>query len=106
MRVPQPGSAGDAAQPLNPNLPFEQSEVCFDLEPILGLVFSHNQFFVVEIKLHGFAVVQVAGQPQQQVHPLLLLLGVEQVAGALLAGTAGAADAVGVVLVLDRKSVV
>lgn len=23
MRVPQPGSAGDAAQPLNPNLLFE-----------------------------------------------------------------------------------
>ena len=61
---------------------------------------------MVEIKLHALAVVGVAGQAQQLVYALLLVFGVEQVACALLAGAARAANAVGVVLVFLRHVVV
>ena len=54
---------------------------------------------VVKVKLYALAVIGVAGQTQQLLDPLLLLLRIEKVACALLAGTAGAADAVGVMLV-------
>ena len=54
---------------------------------------------MVKVKFYALAVVGVAGQAQQLVHALLLLLRVEQVARALLAGAARAANAVGVVLV-------
>ena len=54
---------------------------------------------MVKVKFYALAVVGVAGQAQQLVHALLLLLRVEQVARALLTGAARAANAVGVVLV-------
>ena len=55
---------------------------------------------MVEVKMHAAAVIRIAGQAQQGVHALLLVLGIEKVAGAFALGAAGAADAVGVMLVL------
>ena len=78
---------------------FLSSKIRLDLELILLPGLFHLQMLVVEVKLHGLAVVGVAGQAQQLIHTLLLLFRVEQVACALLAGAARAANAVGVVLV-------
>ena len=83
------------------------SEVALDLEPVGAvLLFLHYNVLMVEVEVHRGAQVGIAGQAQQFLHPLFLLRHIEQVAHALLFGAAGAADAVGVVLVLDRKSVV
>ena len=61
---------------------------------------------MVEVEVHRGAQVGIAGQAQQFLHPLFLLRHIEQVAHALLFGTAGAADAVGVMFVLTGHIVV
>lgn len=41
---------------------FTRLEIGFDLEPVLGGGFLHDQLLVVKVKLHALAVVQIAGQ--------------------------------------------
>ena len=67
-----------------------RSEIALDVELIHVLLFFHHQFFMVEVKMHAAAVIRIAGQAQQGVHALLLVLGIEQVAGAFALGAAGA----------------
>ena len=71
-------------------------KIRLDLELICRGGVLDFQMLMVKVKFYALAVVGVAGQAQQLVHALLLLLRVEQVARALLAGAARAANAVGV----------
>ena len=63
-------------------------KICLDLELICRGGVLDFQMLMVKVKFHALAVIGVAGQAQQLVHALLLLLRVEQVARALLAGAA------------------
>ena len=82
-------------------------KIALDLETVgVVLLFLHHDMLVVEVKVHRGAQVGVAGQAQQLLHTLLFLRHIEQVAYALLFGAAGAADAMGVVLVLAGHIVV
>ena len=56
---------------------FSFSKIRLDLELILLSGLFHLQMLVVEVKLHGLAVIGVAGQAQQLIHTLLLLFRVE-----------------------------
>ena len=82
-------------------------KIALDLETV-GVIplFLHHDVLVVEVEVHRGAQVGIAGQAQQLLHTLLFLRHIEQVAYALLFGAAGAADAVGVMLVLTGNIVV
>ena len=82
-------------------------KIALDLETIgVVLLFLHHDVLMVKVEVHRGAQVGIAGQAQQLLHALFLLRHIEQVTHALLFGAAGAADAVGVVLVLAGHIVV